>query len=52
MKGASLFSSLPPAAPLTAQLEAGDGACFTSSIDASAVVTRRVRRRPPPPPGY
>ena len=52
MKGAALFASLPPAAPLTAQLEAGDGACFSSSLDASAVATHRTKRRPPPAPGY
>jgi hypothetical protein len=52
VKGATLFASLPPAAPLTVQLEASDGACFTSSINASSVVIHRVRRRPAPPSGY
>jgi hypothetical protein len=50
IKGAAIFPKLPPALPLTAQLESGDGACWTSTIDASHVAIHRTR--PPSSGGY
>jgi hypothetical protein len=51
LKGSAAFAPLPPASPLTLQLEATSGACFSATLGADEVTTRRAGRRPARP-GY